>query len=329
MLPDAVSAICYGPGSVEEVAIDDVRQISVLRERFPVVWVNVDALDNATIEEIGTAFGIHRLAVASVLEGDQRPKVEVYDDSCFVIARMARYCDHLITEQVSIFLGPGFVVTFQEIPGDCFESVRANARREGSRLRSAGSDYLAYALINAVIDSYFPLLETLDERLDELEHQAFVAPGAGTISDIHDVKRELLTLRRASWPHREVVSALLHDDVPVTRETRIYLRDCYQSAVQVIDLLENYREIAASLTEGYLSTISNKLNEVMKLLTVFMAIFVPLSFIASLYGMNFQPSASPLNMPETIWYYGYPFALGLMAIVAGSLLYFFKRRGWL
>ncbi|MDP2871033.1 MAG: magnesium/cobalt transporter CorA [Bacillota bacterium] len=329
MVSSAVTATCYGPAAQVEISVKDLAQLSGLRGQYPVVWVNVDVLEEDTIGWVGEAFGIHRLALRAVFEASQRPKVEQFDDVLFIVARMTTCTDRLEIEQLSIFLGPGFVLTFQERPGDCFDQVRNLIRREGSRLRTTGADYLAYALLDSVIDSYFPLLELYDERLDDLEREAFVSPDAATISRIHDVKRELLVVRRAAWPHREVVNSLLLEGTPFDRETRIYLRDCYQRAVQIIDLLENYREIAASLTEGYLSTVSNKLNEVMKLLTVFMAIFVPLSFIASLYGMNFRPEISPLNMPETVWYYGYPFALGIMATVAGGLLYYFRRRGWL
>lgn len=329
MKPSPVTAMCYGPETYMEVSVTDLARLSELRAQFPVVWVNVDVLDEDTIERVGEAFGIHWLALRAVFQASQRPKVEQFGDIVFIVARMAACTEGLETEQLSIFLGPGFVLTFQERPGDCFDHVRNLVRREGSRLRAMGADYLAYALVDSVVDSFFPLLELYDERLDDLEREAFVSPGPSTISRIHDIKRELLVIRRAAWPHREVVNSLLHEETPFARETRIYLRDCYQRSVQVIDLLENYREIAAGLTEGYLSTVSNRMNEVMKLLTVFMAIFVPLSFIASLYGMNFRPESSPLNMPETVWYYGYPFALGLMASVAGGLLYYFRRKGWL
>ncbi len=304
-------------------------QLNDLRKRFPVVWVNVDELDEGVISRVGEAFGIHRTALRAVFEANQRPKVEQFDNVLFIVARITTRGEALETEQMSIFLGQGYVLTFQERQGDCFDPIRNLVRRDGSRLRAMGADYLAYMLVESIIDSFFPLLELYDERLDDLESEAFTSSDSGTISRIHEVKRELLVIRRAAWPHREVVNSLLLESTPFTRETRIYLRDVYQRAVQIIDLLENYREIASSLTEGYLSTVSNRLNEVMKLLTVFMAIFVPLSFIASLYGMNFRPENSPLNMPETVWYYGYPFALGLMMTVAGGLLYYFRRRGWI
>ncbi len=328
MRAGAVSAICYSPQSYREVLVADIQQLTELRQQPGVVWVNVDVLDAETVDEVGTVFGIHRLALRAVLEANQRPKVDLYGDTVFAIVRLARRCERLETEQVSMFLGKEFLLTFQEDPGDCFQDVRAACRREGSRLRSMGADYLMYSLLDAIINSYFPLLETYDEELEDLEEHAFVKAEKDAIARIHEVKRDLLTLRRSAWPHREVINALTREDMPVSVETRIYMNDCYQRTIQVIDLMENYREIAGSLTEGYLSTVSNKLNEVMKVLTVFMAIFVPLSFIASLYGMNFQPSASPLNMPETVWYWGYPFALTLMAAVAGTLVAWFKKRGW-
>src|SRR4030095_7850244 len=236
----------------------------------------------------------------------------------------------LDTEQLSIFLGRNYVLTFQEHPGDCFDTVRDRISKAGGRIRNCGPDYLAYALIDAFIDDYFPVLEKYGERLEELEDEVITRADTQVIAQIHQVKRDLLVLRRAIWPLREAVNSLVRDPTPlISEETRIYLRDCYDHAVQLIDLLENYREIASSLVEVYLSSVSNRLNEIMKVLTIFTVVFIPLNFIASIYGMNFNTESSPWNMPELNWRYGYPFTLGLMAAVALSMLIFFRKKKWI
>ena len=243
---------------------------------------------------------------------------------------MVGIADRLETEQLSLFLGQNYVLTFQERPGDSFDPVRDRIRRAGGWVRSAGPDYLAYALIDALIDNYFPVLEQYGERLETLEDEVITRPGPGLVAQIHEIKRDLLTLRRAIWPLRETVNSLVRDPIPLIRdETRIYLRDCYDHTVQIIDLLENYRDIASGLMEVYLSSVSNRLNEIMKILTMFTAFFIPLSLITGIYGMNFNGAISPLNMPELNWYLGYPYALGLMAVVAIGMLMYFRKKKWL
>jgi magnesium transporter len=234
------------------------------------------------------------------------------------------------TEQVSIFLGDRFVLSFQEQPGDCFDLVRARIHNDTSRLRSRGADYLAYALIDAVTDGYFPVLERLGEDLEDLEDAIVSDPQPESARMLHDLKRQFLSLRRAVWPHRELLSTLTRDEHGLLqRETRLYLRDCYDHAVQLMDLLETYREIASGLMDVYASSVNVKLSEIMKVLTVIATVFMPLGFIASLYGMNFDRTASAWNMPELGWRFGYLFSLGLMAGCVVFLLYYFRRRGWL
>jgi magnesium transporter len=197
-------------------------------------------------------------------------------------------------------------------------------------VRNAGSDYLAYALIDAFIDNYFPVLERYGERLESIEEEVLSRPEPQLVSRMHEVKRDLMSLRRAIWPMRETVNSLVREQSPfVSDDTRIYFRDCYDHTIQIIDLLENYRDVASGLMEIYLSSVSNRLNEIMKILTMFTAFFIPLSLIAGIYGMNFNTARSPLNMPELNWYLGYPFVLGLMATVAIGMLTFFRRKGWL
>jgi magnesium transporter len=227
-------------------------------------------------------------------------------------------------------LGENFVLTFQEGGGDCFDPVRKRLRRKRGRIRDVGADYLAYALLDAVIDGFYPVLEDCGERLGVLEDEIIGAPSGAAVTDVHDLKHDLLTLRRAIWPQREMINTLLRDESElVSAATRIYLRDCYDHAVQLMDIVETYREIASALVDVYLSSVSARLNEIMKVLTIIATIFIPLSFIASVYGMNFDRNASPLNMPELGWRYGYVFSLALMLAIALGLLYYFRRRGWL
>jgi magnesium transporter len=214
--------------------------------------------------------------------------------------------------------------------GDSFDPVRERLRKGKGRARAAGPDHLAYALIDAAIDAYFPTIEAYGERLEELEDEVIVRPTKTTILRIHEIKRELLNIRRAIWPLREAINTFFREPSPlITDETRLYLRDCYDHTIQVIDLCETYRELGSGLMETYLSSISNRTNEVMKVLTIIATIFIPLTFVAGLYGMNFKTEKSPYNMPELDWYWGYPFCLALMATVAIGMLVFFWRRGWL
>ncbi len=326
-----IHLIAFGPHDVRDQNVEDPEQIPPFLERMPAVWVNVDGLgDAAVIQKLGEIFGIHRLALEDVVNAHQRAKVEQYGKHLFIVGRMVRMADNVETEQMSLFLGKSYVLTFQERAGDCFDAVRSRIRKSGSRLRGSGPDYLAYALIDALIDHYFPVLEKCGERLEWMEEEVVASPDAQFVSQIHDIKRDLLTLRRAIWPLREAVNSLAREPSQfVSNETRIYLRDCYDHTIQIIDLLENYREVASSLMEVYLSSVSNRMNEVMKILTMFMAIFIPLSLIAGIYGMNFSTEKSPWNMPELGWYWGYPFALGLMALLAIGMFAYFRRKGWL
>ncbi len=331
-LRPVIHALAYTEGSCIERPIDRFETLPSLLEANSVTWIDVHGLgDAATIEKLGQMFHLHRLSLEDVVNVHQRAKVEQYADYLFIVVRTVAAGDaRLETEQISLFLGKNWIITFQERPGDCFEPVRERIRQRRGRIRSAGTDYLAYALIDAVVDCYFPALERYGERLDELEEEVMQRPSRSTVSKIHDVRTDLLLLRRSIWPHREAIAALAREDTPlVSAETRIYLRDCYDHTIQIIDLLEAGRDLCADLRDFYLSTINNRMSEVMKVLTIIATIFIPLSFIASLYGMNFDPSISPWNMPELRWVYGYPFALALMAGVAGAMLFYFWRKGWL
>jgi magnesium transporter len=324
--------MAYGPGDFVEAEVADLHSLRSYLETWPVTWINVEGLgDVHTVETLGEIFGLHHLALEDVLNVHQRAKVDEFEDQLFIVSRMARFTDELETEQVSFFLGRNFVLTFQEgRPWDCFDAIRNHVRNKVGRLRHLGPDYLVYCLIDAIIDHYFPLLEEYGERLEKLEAEVIAHPTQETIHRLHAIKRHLLELRRIVWPMRDALQIILRDtDSLFTSETRVYLRDCYDHVVQVVELSEIYRELAMSLTDVYLSSISNRMNEIMKVLAVIATIFMPLSFLASLYGMNFNTDASPFNMPELRWYFGYPFVLSVMFLVAFGMLVYFYRKGWL
>jgi magnesium transporter len=326
-----IRVLAYGPDELHEEETKSASKLADMIHRWPVLWVNVSGLgDVGTIEKIGQIFSLHLLALEDVLNVQQRPKVEEYSNHLFLVARMMFLSGGLESEQISLFLAKDFVVTFQERSSDCFDPVRERIRKGQERIRRHAPDYLAYALLDAVVDSYFPVLEQYGERLENLEDEVVSATSAETIVEIHQAKRDLLTLRRALWPLREAVSSLLREKASLfSDETHVYLRDCYDHSVQIIDMLETYRETASGLLDVYLSSLSNRMNGIMKVLTIIATIFMPLSFVAGVYGMNFNPAKSPWNMPELEWYWGYPYALGLMFLVIAGMLLFFRRKGWL
>jgi len=294
---------CDAENLVEEI-VEDLQAIPKLRQKWPLVWVMVNA--------------------------NQRPKLEDYPDHIFVVLRMPRIEEEEFrTEQLGLFFGAGYVLTFQERAGDCFEPVRKRLR-DIPRNRFLQADYLAYALLDAIIDSYFPVLEAFAERLDDLEDRIALQPNAEMIGEIFEMKHAMLAVRRAVWPTRDLLNAMLRDAVPLISDTtRTYLRDCYDHAVRIIDLVETYRELSAGLMEFYQSSVGHRMNEIMKVLTIIATIFIPLTFIAGIYGMNFNPDRSPWNMPELNWYWGYPAALLAMAALALMMIVYFRRRRWL
>jgi magnesium transporter len=325
-----ISVISYGADTLEENREIAPGDIGALRGKMPVLWIDVDGLgDVSVLQEIGKEFGLHNLALEDVVNLHQRPKVEDYNDHLFIVCRMPCTDPLLQTEQVCLFLGRDFVITFQERPGDCFESVRNRIRTSRGRIRKSGADYLAYSLLDAVTDSYFPVLENIGEHIDGLEEMIMTDPVPDDVKRIHVLKRDLLNVRRAVWPQREMLNTLIRDESPLIDDyTKIYLRDCLDHTFQLIDLIETYREIVSDLTDIFLSAQSTRMNEVMKVLTVIATIFMPLTLISSIYGMNFDRQASPWNMPELGWAFGYPVIMaGMLAIAIGMLLYF-RKRGW-
>lgn len=323
--------MAYRKETLEEKRDISLEDIDALKDRFPVLWIDVDGLgDIATLRAIGDKFGLHALALEDVVNVHQRPKVEEYEDHLFIVCRMPHTHRHLGTEQVSLFLSRDIVITFQERPGDCFEPVRNRLRAQRGRIRSEGPNYLAYALLDAVTDAYFPVLETIGEQLDIVEEEIMSRPHPDDVKRIHRLKRDLLTVRRAIWPQREMLNTIIRDDSPLIREnTKIYMRDCFDHTFQLMDLIETYREIVSDLTDVFLSAQSTRMNEVMKVLTVIATIFMPLTLISSIYGMNFDTRASPWNMPELGWAYGYPVAMAGMAVIAAGMIVYFRKRGWI
>lgn len=295
------------------------------------LWLDVVGLADAdVIRTVGERFDLHALALEDVVHVHQRPKIEEYADHLFIVARMPLLDDDgITTEQVSFFVGERFVITFQERPGDCFAPVRARMRERRARVLEGGATYVAYALLDALIDGFFPLLERLGDRLEDYDDMVFSDPSHETLEAVHDVKRALVTLRRAAWPLRDMLSSLLRGDHPLIREDLTpYLRDCHDHAIQIAELVEAHREHAGSLVDVYLSSLGHRQNEAMKVLTMIASVFIPLSFVAGLYGMNFD-TASPYNMPELTWRYGYPAVLFVMAVLVAAMVLYFRRRKWL
>ena len=328
-----IHVVAFGPDGVVEREAATVADVEAHYGRQPVTWVNVDGLGSVDLVlALGEKFNLHRLALEDVVNSHQRPKLEEYDDHLFIVTRIPHAGEEgLVTEQVSMFLGKDFVISFQEgVPGDCFEAVRRRIYENRGRIRRSGADYLAYALLDAATDAFFPVLESYGEEIEELEDAVLESADPDAVHRIHAVKRNLLTMRRAIWPQREMLNLMIRDDNPfVAEQTKLFLRDCFDHTFQLMDLIETYREIVSDLIDVFLSSMNARLNEVMKTLTIIATIMLPLTVITGIYGMNFDPEASPWNMPELGWRLGYPMALGAMAVIAAGMLIWFRRRGWL
>jgi len=325
--------IAFGPGDYCELDIDKPYELNDFLGKWPVVWANVEGVgDSKLIFSFGEVLDLHHLALEDVMNVKQRSKVEQYGRNEFIVARMVKLNGRLETEQLSMFLGQNFVLTFQEEerPGDPFDNLRDRIRKDIGGIRSAGPDHLMYALLDAVVDAYFPVLESYGEVLEDIEDEVLANPTRECIAKIHEVKRDLLTLRRAIWPMRDALNMLYREPGPLIQDnTRVYLRDLYDHAIRIIDLLETDRELCSDLMDVYLSSVSNKLNEVMKWLTIISALFIPPTFIVGIYGMNFSTAKSPWNMPELDWYFGYPFAWLMIISAMVGFYVFVRKKGWL
>jgi magnesium transporter len=322
-----ITVIDYDKSRFNEKELENIEECFPYKDTPAVSWINIDGVHDMTvIEKIGEHFGLHPLVQEDIVNTGQRPKLEDFESYVFVVLKML-YNDGkngvVIAEQVSLILGQNFVISFQEQKGDVFDTVRERIRKEKGRIRKEGPDYLAYSLLDAIVDNYFLILEGLGEKIENIEERLVRSPKPRTLQTIHDLKRDALFLRKSIWPLREVINGLVKSESPLIRQTTgIYLRDVYEHTIQVIDTVETFRDMISGMIDIYLSSISNRMNEVMKVLTIFAAIFIPLTFVAGVYGMNFK------YMPELEWRYGYFMVLGLMAVIAVVLLIFFKRKKW-
>lgn len=328
-----IRLVDYDGEDYVERTLERAEDCTPYLDRISRTWIQVNGRPDAdTLRSLGRLFDLHELALEDVLNTGQRPKLDIFGDQLFVVLAMPVHRDgSVVSEQVSIFAGPDYLVCFSTTDTDPFEPLRKRMRPPStSRLRSQGIDYLLYGIVDFVIDAAFPVLEEFGVEIEQLEEVLLAAPGRDAIARIHHIRRELLLLRRMLWPQRELVSRLQRDEIElISDSTMPFLRDCYDHCVQIIDLLESFREMSASLLEVYLSSISNRTNEVMRVLTIISTIFIPLTFIVGVYGMNFDTERSPWGMPELGWYYGYPLVWGVMILIALTLMWFFRRKHWL
>lgn len=334
-LPPDIILIDYDETQATRVKLLSPEACIPYLQTASVSWFDVLGLGNQdTWRSMAEVFGLHPIALEDVVNVPQRPKMVDYENHVLIIAWMMRLEDDqdrsLCKEQVSFILAKHYLLTVQEEPEyDCFEPVRERIHYNKGTIRKHGVDYLAYALLDAIIDGYFPILEEYGEQIENLEDEVVFNPTPQTLRKIYQIRRDLLTLRRAIWSQRDAINILIRDgSYLISPEVRVYLRDCYDHTIQVRDMVETYRELSSGLMDIYLSSVGNKMNEIMKFLTVISTIFIPLTFVAGVYGMNFNPESSPWNMPELNWYWAYPLFWVMMFIIASSLVYFFWRRGW-
>jgi magnesium transporter len=326
--PPTITLIEYDADSFTERHISNVDELLACHNNGKVSWVNIDGLgDVAALQRIGQHFGLHPLALEDVLNTGQRPKVEEYTDHFFIVSQML-WCEDgrsVSYEQVSMFLKADVLITIQEEPlQDVFEPVRARLRAGRGFARSRGHDYLAYALLDAVADHYFPVLERVGETIESMEERLLQKPGPELINELHALKRTLLQMRRCAWPERDVLSTLARDVTGlIHEETRVFIRDCYDHVVQIMDVIESYRDMTTGMMELYLSSVSTRTNEIMRVLTVVSATFIPLTFLAGIYGMNFE------YMPELKQPHGYFVLLGIMGTLFLSMVAFFRSKRWI
>jgi magnesium transporter len=326
--PPIITLIEYGPDKLEERQVVGCDELLPRLNNELVTWINIDGLGDLTVlRTLGARFNLHPLALEDVLDTGQRPKVEQYADYLFIVLQMLYFDaeEEIGAEQVSMFLGKSFLITLQEEGEfDVFEPVRARIRSAKGRIRKAGADYLAYALVDSIIDHYYPVLESIGTEIDKIEDEVIGNPLIRPVGSLHGHKRTLMQIRRMVWPLRDVANLLLHEEPGLIRpETKIFLRDCYDHSVQLMDLVESYRDVLSGLTEVHISSIGLRTNEIMRVLTVISSVFIPLTFIAGVYGMNFA------HMPELAKPWGYPACLLLMFCIAIGQIIYFKKRHWL
>ncbi len=324
-----ITLISYDEAQYQEREIKKIEECFPFKGKPVITWLNINGIHDAEIMgKIGEHVGLHPLLLADIMNTDQRPKIEDFGDYIFIILKMIYCCNEkkneIEIEQVSLILGLNFVISFQEREGDVFNSIRERIRIGKGKMRKSGADYLAYTLIDAIVDNYFVILEGTGEKIEEMEEKLLANPTPNTLQGIHHLKREMIFLRKSVWPLREVISGLERTESSLIEEsTGIYLRDVYENSIQVIDTIETFRDMISGMLDIYLSSISNKMNEVMKVLTIIATIFIPLTFIVGIYGMNFA------YMPELQWHWGYFGVLFIMAVVSIIMLIYFRKKKWL
>ncbi len=315
----------YDEQRLEEKALKDVEECLAYKDKGGVTWINIDGLhEPEVLEKLGKAFGLHPLMLEDIANTEQRPKLEDYNDYLYVVVKMLYRPDHsILAEQLSLVIGKNLLISFQERQDIVFDPIRERLRNGKGRARMLGADFLAYQLIDAVIDNYFIVLERLSDEVEALEARVIAAPKPDGLHNLHRLKKDMIYLRRSVWPLREVIAAMQRGDSPLIGEAmRMYLRDVYDHVAAAADAVEAMRDLLNSMLEIYMSNMSNRLNEVLKVLTVITTLFIPITFIAGVYGMNFK------YMPELDWPWGYPAALLLMSVVAAGMFMYFKRKKW-
>lgn len=323
-----ITIMDYDEAHFEEKEIKTIEECFLFKDKPTVTWINIDGLHEVEIlEKLGECYGLHPLVLEDILNTDQRPKMEDYGEYLYIVLRMLNYNDkssEIESEQISLVLGPNFVFSFQEREGDTFNPIRDRIRNGKGRIRKMGADHLAYTLLDSIIDNYFIILEKLGEKIEFLEEEVVTHPTPKTLQTVHHLKREMIFLRKGVWLLREVISGLERGESALIKEsTRIYLRDVYDHTIQTIDTIETYRDMVSGMLDIYLSSISNRLNAVMKVLTIIATIFMPLTFLAGIYGMNFK------YMPELEWRWGYPVIWVIMVGIGVSMLLYFRKKKWL
>ena len=336
--PVRITALDYDESSCAETRGATVDACVALKGTPPITWIHVEGLDVDVVKRLGEGFGLHPLTQEDILNTDQRPKIEDFGSYLFIVIRMFTPTTEgsspnggdSVFEQVSFVVGERWVISFTERERPIFDAVRERLKLGTGKVRKTGADYLTYSLIDTVVDNYFVTLEATGEAVESLEEQLIQNPGPEALQSIYRLKHSLIYLRKSVWPLREVVSAMTRSESPlIDASTKLYLRDIYDHTIQVIDIIETYRDMVSGMLDMYLSSISNRMNEVMKVLTIIATIFIPLTFIAGVYGMNFNTEVSPWNMPELNRPWGYPMVILLMASCALAMLLFFKRKKWL
>ncbi len=328
----SIHLIDYNASEFVEKELSSAEECKPYLDKDNITWIHLQGpIQAETIRHIGNIFELHPLSLEDVMNKGQRPKIEEYDDQLFAIMSMPiKIEDSIVIEQVSVYLGVNYIISFHAGGTDPFDPLRNRLRKKRGRIRNLKADYLLYGIMDLIIDQGYPILESLGETIENIE-EALLSSSVkqSTLGDIHSIRRQLLLLRRNLWPQREAVNNLLRGENTLIAEgTSLYLRDCYDHTIQILDLIENYREMAASLIDIYISSTSYRLNEIMRVLTIIATIFIPLTFIVGLYGMNFSNPDSPWAMPELHWYYGYPMVLGIMTATVVGMVIYFKRKDW-